>query len=131
MSSTRSLRVTYRALCGAPYSSPAAAGPDPGQAGNPLRGLAAGRKPGLNRDQEHFSCTTCTPGTLLAGGTTPPYPPDPGGNLPPRPPLGGTSPPGRPLSRPFRSRWTGGTTAETGWPRQGSSQPSGPAPTGL
>ena len=30
---------------------------------------------------------------LLAGGTTPPDPPDPGGNHPPRPPLGGVNPP--------------------------------------
>src|SRR5271157_4261788 len=32
---------------------------------------------------------------MLAGGTTPPYPPAPGGTHPPRPPLGGTSPPTR------------------------------------
>ncbi len=44
---------------------------------------------------------------LLAGGTTPPDPPDPGGNHPPRPPLGGASPPRGPLRRvvvvPLRS----------------------------
>ncbi len=34
---------------------------------------------------------------LLAGGTTPPYPPAPGGTHPPRPPLGGTHPPRPPL----------------------------------
>ncbi len=34
---------------------------------------------------------------LLAGGTTPPDPPDPGGTHPPRPPLGGTHPPRPPL----------------------------------
>ena len=33
---------------------------------------------------------------LLAGGTTPPDPPDPGGNHPPRPPLGGYIPPKHP-----------------------------------
>ncbi len=33
---------------------------------------------------------------VLAGGTTPPDPPDPGGNHPPRPPLGGINPPGSP-----------------------------------
>jgi tricorn protease len=35
---------------------------------------------------------------LLAGGTTPPDPPDPGGNHPPRPPLGGAPPPRAPLA---------------------------------
>ncbi len=35
---------------------------------------------------------------VLAGGTTPQGPPDPGGTHPPRPPLGGTSPPEPPLS---------------------------------
>ena len=34
---------------------------------------------------------------LLAGGTTPPDPPDSGGTHPPRPPLGGASPPRSPL----------------------------------
>src|SRR6266851_1721951 len=138
MSPTSFLRVMWQALCGVPYSSPAAAGPDPGQAGNPLRGLAAGRKSGLNRDQEHFSCTTCTPGTLLAGGDDPPRPPRSWGDPSPQTPLGGDPspqtplahpprPPLPPLSRPCRSRWTGGTTEETGWPRQVSPRPAGPA----
>ncbi|MGO9192410.1 MAG: exopolyphosphatase [Streptosporangiaceae bacterium] len=35
-------------------------------------------------------------GAVLAGGTTPPDPPDPGGNHPPRPPLGGINPPKSP-----------------------------------
>ena len=44
---------------------------------------------------------------VLAGGTTPQDPPDPGGNHPPRPPLGGASPPRGPMRRvavvPLRS----------------------------
>src|SRR6266581_3409905 len=41
-----------------------------------------------------------SPEAVLAGGTTPQDPPDPGGTHPPRPPLGGAPPPRTPLARP-------------------------------
>jgi excinuclease ABC subunit C len=41
--------------------------------------------------------------TLLAGGTTPPDPPDPGGSHPNRPPWGGTSPPEPSAGAPHES----------------------------
>ncbi len=40
---------------------------------------------------------------VLAGGTTPQDPPDPGGTHPPRPPLGGTSPPEPPMRGPHEN----------------------------
>ena len=54
---------------------------------------------------------------LLAGGTTPQDPPDPGGNHPPDPPWEGLRPP-----RPGGGSWwcrcarTGGCATRTGWP---------------
>ena len=51
---------------------------------------------------------------LLAGGTTPQDPPDPGGTHPPRPPLGGTS--GPPMGHGPNITATAATPKTTAWP---------------
>jgi hypothetical protein len=90
------IRVILQALCGAPYSSPAAAEPDRRQAGNPLRGFAAGRKPDPDRDQEQIVYDMYPWDGASAGGRTqepPQTPPFWGEPSPqaPRPSLRGDS----------------------------------------
>ena len=64
--------------------------------------------------------------TVLAGGTTPQDPPDPGGNHPPRPPLGEASPPRSPLGEASRPRSPLGEASRPRSPLGEASPPRSP-----
>jgi exopolyphosphatase/guanosine-5'-triphosphate,3'-diphosphate pyrophosphatase len=70
-------------------------------------------------------------GAVLAGGTTPQDPPDPGGTHPPRPPLGGTYPPRPPLGGAYPSKSPRAISVNVGCVRMTERHLHGDPPTGL